>query len=297
MLKGVILHNPNFNGPSSGNRRDSPGPPRQPKMTLPPPFPVALTIAGSDSGGGAGIQADIKTFHSFGVFGTSAITAITAQNTMGVTAVHPIPVEVVRAQIDAVVADLSPSGVKTGMLATAELVEAVAEAIQAHGLLGYVLDPVMVSTSGARLLDEDAVEAVAQRLLPLCALATPNLEEAHILTGIRVEDEEGQRAAARRLVDMGAGAALVKGGHGTGSEVIDLLWDEEGERSWRSPRLTTRHTHGTGCTLSAGIAAGLARGESLRSSVDRGLAFVAEAIRTAPRLGRGHGPVNHMARI
>ncbi|MEX0856034.1 MAG: bifunctional hydroxymethylpyrimidine kinase/phosphomethylpyrimidine kinase [Gemmatimonadota bacterium] len=258
-----------------------------------PTLRVALTIAGSDSGGGAGIQADIKTFQAFGVFGTSAVTAITAQNTTGVSAVHPIPLEVVRALIDAVVQDLSPAGVKTGMLATAALVEAVASAIEWHGLHRYVLDPVMVSSSGHRLLESDAVSAVVGRLLPLSALVTPNLDEARILTGLPVSGEDGQREAARRLVEMGAGAALVKGGHGEGTEVLDVLWDGTRERSWRRPRMRTRNTHGTGCTLSAGVAAGLALGRTLDEAVDRSLAFVAAAIQSAPGLGAGHGPINH----
>jgi hydroxymethylpyrimidine/phosphomethylpyrimidine kinase len=262
-----------------------------------PALPIALTIAGSDSGGGAGIQADLKTFHRFGVFGTSALTAVTAQNTMGVTAVHPIPIEVVRAQIDAVVDDLPPGGVKTGMLATAELVEAVGRSIADHGLRDYVLDPVMVSSTGARLLDEDAVGAVAERLVPLARLVTPNLHEARILTGLSVEGEQGQREAARALVEMGAGAALVKGGHGAGPEVLDLLWDGREEREWRRPRLDTRHTHGTGCTLSAAVAAGFAEGRPLLESVGRALSFVARAIATAPGLGRGHGPLNHFAPV
>jgi hydroxymethylpyrimidine/phosphomethylpyrimidine kinase len=261
----------------------------------PPSLPVALTIAGSDSGGGAGIQADLKTFHAFGVFGTSAITAITAQNTTGVRAVHPIPLEVVRQQIDAVVEDLAPSGVKSGMLATAALVETVARALEDYRLTRYVLDPVMVATSGDRLLDEDATDAVLERLLPLSALVTPNLDEARILTGGAVEGEEGQRAAARALVAMGAGAALVKGGHGGGTEVVDLLWDGETERVWRRPRLQTRSTHGTGCTLSAAVAAGLARGLSMEGAVDRALSYVSAAIASAPGLGKGHGPVNHFA--
>jgi hydroxymethylpyrimidine/phosphomethylpyrimidine kinase len=266
----------------------------------PPPIdstlPVALTVAGSDSGGGAGIQADIKTFHAYGVFGTTALTAITAQNTTGVTAVHPIPLDVVRAQIDAVVDDLRPAAVKSGMLATAPLVNAVADALRAHGLARYVLDPVMVASSGARLLDEDAVGSVAERLVPLAAVVTPNLEEARILTGLAVEGEEGQREAARALVDMGARAALVKGGHGDGPEVVDLLWDGRRERIWRRARIRTTSTHGTGCTLSAGIAAGLARGLDAEESSSRALAYVARAIRTAPGLGRGHGPLNHFAR-
>jgi hydroxymethylpyrimidine/phosphomethylpyrimidine kinase len=261
----------------------------------PPSLPVALTIAGSDSGGGAGIQADLKTFHAFGVFGTSAITAITAQNTTGVRAVHPIPLEVVRQQIDAVVEDLAPSGVKSGMLATAALVETVAQALEDHRLTRYVLDPVMVATSGDRLLDEDATEAVLGRLLPLSALVTPNLDEARILTGSAVEGEEGQRKAARALVAMGAGAALVKGGHGAGAEVVDLLWDGGTERIWRRPRLQTRSTHGTGCTLSAAVAAGLSRGLAMEEAVDRALSYVSAAIASAPGLGKGHGPVNHFA--
>jgi hydroxymethylpyrimidine/phosphomethylpyrimidine kinase len=261
-----------------------------------PSLPVALTIAGSDSGGGAGIQADLKTFHAFGVFGTSVITAITAQNTMEVSAVHPVPLEVVRAQVDAVVPDLGPTGVKSGMLATASLVEEVADALERHGLHAYVLDPVMVAASGARLLDEDAVEAVVRRLVPLAALVTPNLDEARILTGLEVQGEEGQRDAARALVAMGAGAALVKGGHGEGPEMVDLFWDGKRERVWRRPRIETRSTHGTGCTLSAAVAAGLARGQGLEDAVDRALAFVAEAIRSAPGLGRGHGPLNHFVR-
>lgn len=256
---------------------------------------VALTVAGSDSGGGAGIQADLKTFHAFGVFGTSALTAITAQNTLGVTAVHAVPVEVVREQIDAVVRDLHPRALKSGMLATAELVSAVAAALDDHGLERYVLDPVMVATSGDRLLDEDAEAAVARRLVPRAALVTPNLHEASILTGRSVETLDDMRAAARALVDMGAGAALLKGGHLKADEAVDLLWDGEEERVWRRPRLDTPHTHGTGCTLSAAVAAGLALDRSLGEAVDAALDFVARAIATAPGLGSGHGPVNHFA--
>jgi hydroxymethylpyrimidine/phosphomethylpyrimidine kinase len=258
--------------------------------------PIALTIAGSDSGGGAGIQADLKTFHAFGVFGTSVVTAITAQNTLGVTAVHPVPLDVVRAQLEAVASDLPARAVKTGMLATAELVEEVAAGIERHGLSSYVLDPVMVATSGDRLLDSDAEGALAERLVPLAALVTPNLDEASILTGIDVGSVEEMRAAARALVDAGAGAALVKGGHLAG-EAVDLLWDGERERVWHRARLDTRHTHGTGCTLSAGAAAGLARGLSLPDAVDRAVGWVHRAIATAPGLGAGHGPVNHFAPV
>ena len=259
------------------------------------PLPIALTIAGSDSGGGAGIQADLKTFQAFGVFGTTALTAVTAQNTLGVQAIHPIPIDVVRAQIDSVASDLRPDGVKSGMLANAELVQAVAEAIRAHDLRKYVLDPVMVATSGDRLLDKDAEAALRTELLPLASLITPNLHEARILTGLSIETLEEMRSAARALVEMGAGAALVKGGHMEGGALVDLLWDGVREVTWRRSRLDTRHTHGTGCTLSAAAAAGLARGFPLPEAVDRAVDFVARAIKTAPGLGQGHGPVNHFA--
>jgi hydroxymethylpyrimidine/phosphomethylpyrimidine kinase len=203
----------------------------------------------------------------------------------------------VRAQIDAVAEDLRPSAVKTGMLATAELVRAVATAIGDHRMERYVLDPVMVSSTGARLLDEDAVESVLELLLPLSALVTPNLEEARILTGLPVEGEEGQREAAHRLVYMGAAAALVKGGHAHGTEISDLLWDGSAERVWHRVRIPTANTHGTGCTLSAGVAAGLARGARLENAIDDALAYVEQAILTAPGLGAGAGPINHFAEV
>ncbi len=259
------------------------------------PLSIALTIAGSDSGGGAGIQADLKTFHAFGVFGTSAVTAVTAQNTLGVQAIHAIPVEVVRAQIDSVAEDLRPTACKSGMLATAELVHAVAEALRDHRLANYVMDPVMVSTSGHRLLAAVAEQALVTHLLPLATLVTPNLHETRILTGLEVETLKGMREAARALVGMGAGAALVKGGHLGRDEAVDLLWDGERELSWRRTRLDTPHTHGTGCTLSAAATAGLARGLPLAEAVDHAVGFVSRAIRTAPGLGSGHGPINHFA--
>ncbi|HEV7590273.1 MAG TPA: bifunctional hydroxymethylpyrimidine kinase/phosphomethylpyrimidine kinase, partial [Longimicrobium sp.] len=188
-------------------------------------IPVALTIAGSDSGGGAGIQADLKTFHAFGVFGASAVTAVTVQNTRGVSGVHPIPVDVVRAQIRAVAEDLPPAACKTGMLATAELVSAVAASIREHRLPSFVLDPVMVASSGDRLLDADAERTIVGELLPLAALVTPNLDEAAILVGEAVDDEAGMRRAAEALVGMGARAALLKGGHLHGDELVDVLYD------------------------------------------------------------------------
>jgi hydroxymethylpyrimidine kinase/phosphomethylpyrimidine kinase len=256
-------------------------------------LPVALTIAGSDSGGGAGIQADLKTFHAFGVFGTSAITAITAQDTRGVHGVHAVPVDLVRRQIEVVADDLRPAAFKTGMLATAELVEAVAAAIRELRLPRYVLDPVMVATSGDRLLDRDAESAVSDLLLPLAALVTPNLDEARLLAGRAVEGEADMLAVANALVERGAEAALVKGGHLEGEEVVDVLVDSAGSRTWRRRKLRTTSTHGTGCTLSAAIAAGLALGRPLRQAVDIALDYAHRAIADAPGLGAGHGPLNH----
>lgn len=256
--------------------------------------PVTLTIAGSDSGGGAGIQADLKTFHAFGTFGTSAVTAVTVQNTLGVTGVHPIPVDTVRAQIEAVASDLRPAAFKTGMLATAALVEAVAGAIAELELGNYVLDPVMVATSGDRLLDRDAESRILAMLLPQAALVTPNLDEASILLGGPVRTPAEMREAARELVSLGAGAALVKGGHLEAEELVDVLFDGEEWREWRRPKLATTSTHGTGCTLSAAVAAGLAHGRSLPNAVADALDYVHRAIAAAPGLGGGHGPLNHM---
>ncbi len=257
-------------------------------------FPVALTIAGSDSGGGAGIQADLKTFHAFGVFGTSAITAVTAQDTLGVHGVHAIPLDMVRRQIEVVARDLEPAAVKTGMLATAELVSGVAVAIRELRLPHYVLDPVMVATSGDRLLDRDAESAVVELLLPLAAVVTPNLDEARLLAGREIRGEADMRAVAERLVELGAAAALVKGGHLEGGEVVDVLVDGEGTRSWRREKVATTSTHGTGCTLSAAIAAGLAHGRPLREAVDAALDYVHRAIAQAPGIGHGNGPLNHL---
>ena len=258
---------------------------------------IALTIAGSDSGGGAGIQADLKTFHQFGVYGTSVLVAVTAQNTHGVTGVHAIPIDIVRQQIDAVADDLTPGAVKTGMLATSEVVETVAEAMTRHRFPNYVLDPVMVATSGDRLLDADAEQSVNRLLVPLATLVTPNLEEAQILIGDTIETVEDMERAGRRLVELGAKAALVKGGHLSGEEVIDVLvlGDDEAVRQFRRPRIETTSTHGTGCTLSSAVTAGLARGRDLERSVYDALQFVHRAIATAPGLGGGHGPLNHFA--
>jgi hydroxymethylpyrimidine/phosphomethylpyrimidine kinase len=254
---------------------------------------TALTIAGSDSGGGAGIQADLKTFHAFGVFGTSAVTAVTAQNTIGVSAVHTVPASIVREQILAVASDLAPSACKTGMLATRELVETVADAIRDEPIGPCVVDPVMVASSGDRLLDSDAEAAIITRLLPLCRIVTPNLDEARILADLRIDDEYDMQSAARRLVEMGAGAALVKGGHLPGETMIDVMFDGIEMYVWRRARLHTRNTHGTGCTMSAAIAAGLALEHPLVEAVLLAIEFVQRAMATAPDLGAGSGPLNH----
>jgi hydroxymethylpyrimidine/phosphomethylpyrimidine kinase len=256
-------------------------------------LPVVLSIAGSDSGGGAGIQADLKTFEAFGVFGTTAVTAVTVQNTRGVTGVHPIPLDVVRAQISAVAADLQPAAVKTGMLGSPALVMLVAEVIRDESLRNFVLDPVMVATSGDRLLDQSAERTILEKLVPLATLVTPNLHEAEILVGFPVRDPSQMRDAAAALVAAGAGAALVKGGHLPGSELVDILFDGTEWHEWRRQRIESTNTHGTGCTLSAAIAAGLALGEPLLRAVEDALHYVNRAIATAPGLGSGHGPLNH----
>ncbi len=258
---------------------------------------IALTIAGSDSGGGAGIQADLKTFHQLGVYGTSVITAITAQNTRGVARWEAVSPGMVRAQLDAVATDLRPRAFKSGMLADAEIVRAIASGAREHDLSGYVLDPVMVATSGDVLIEHDAVAAIRELLIPMCAVVTPNAHEAALLTGLTVETESDLAKAAEALVrEMGAGAALVKGGHiDTGAETVDVLYDRSAT-AFRNPRIETTSTHGTGCTLSAAIAAELAKGMDLRSACARAVEFVHRAIEAAPRLGAGHGPLNHFVR-
>lgn len=266
-------------------------------MDSPAPFPVALTIAGSDSGGGAGIQADLKTFHQWGVYGTTALTAVTAQNTLGVQEIHPVPTATIAAQIRAVATDLPPRAVKSGMLANAEIVSAVAAAIRRHQLENYVLDPVMVATSGDALLTPGAVAAMRDELLPLATVATPNWPEAALLTGVTEANPSGMAMAARAIVDAGAGAALVKGGHLAGDEVVDLFWDGESELRLRGPRIRTRHTHGTGCTLGAAITAGLARGTPLAEAVAAAVGWVRKAIADAPGMGAGAGPLNHFVDV
>jgi len=257
---------------------------------------VALTIAGSDSGGGAGIQADLKTFARFGLFGTSVITAVTAQNTVGVRAWERVSPSLVRAQIDAVAEDLRPGAIKSGMLGDADVVRAVAAGVREHQLSPYVLDPVMVATSGDPLLESDAVDAITSELFPLATLVTPNLDEASLLVGAPVRDVDAMEQAARTMVErFGAQAALVKGGHLDGAALVDVFYDGTKVRRFMHARIDTQSTHGTGCTLSSAIAALLAGEHSLESAIAEALDFVHRAILTAPKLGAGHGPLNFFA--
>jgi hydroxymethylpyrimidine/phosphomethylpyrimidine kinase len=258
-------------------------------------LPRLLTIAGSDSSGGAGVQADLKTFAVLRGYGMSAITALTAQNTQGVRGVVVTDPAFVRAQIDAVVEDLGVDATKTGMLANRDVIAAVAAAVREHGLRPLVVDPVMVAQSGASLLAEDARAAVRDVLLPLATVVTPNAPEAAALLGMEVESEAAMREAARRLVDLGAGAALIKGGHLAGSESVDVLHDGHALHELRAPRLAMRNTHGTGCILAAAITAGLGGGLDLLAAVQRGKRFVTAAIRGGLPLGRGAGPANPLA--
>jgi len=252
-----------------------------------------LVIAGSDSGGGAGIQADIKTITALGGYAATAITAITAQNTLGVDAIHPIPADMVEAQARAVLDDIGADAIKTGMLGEAAAVAVVARLLAEHSAIPAVVDPVLVATSGARLMADDAFDLLRAELIPRAALVTPNAPEAEALTGLPVTDRDGQRRAAEALLTAGARAALVKGGHIAGPRVADLLLTEAGETWFESDRIETRHTHGTGCTLASACAAGLAQGLALPAAVARAHAYLAEAIRRAPGFGAGHGSVDH----
>jgi hydroxymethylpyrimidine/phosphomethylpyrimidine kinase len=254
---------------------------------------TALTIAGSDSIGGAGIQADLKTFAALGVYGTSAITAVTAQNTTGVAAVMPVSTDLVTAQIEAVAADVTIHATKTGMLVNAAIVEAVAAAIEALDLPLVVVDPVMLAKSGDRLLDDDGVRALCAELIPRALVITPNLPEAEILSGRTIASIEDVRAAAEEIYQQGGTAVVIKGGHAEGEFLTDLLFDGERFTEYQVARIETRHTHGTGCTFASAIAARLAQGDSLVDAVARAQAYVAEAIAHALPLGHGHGPLDH----
>jgi hydroxymethylpyrimidine/phosphomethylpyrimidine kinase len=258
-------------------------------------LPRALTIAGSDSGGGAGIQADLKTFTVFGVYGSTAITALTAQNTLGVKGVHAVPPEFVRLQLETVLSDIGTDAVKTGMLANAAIIAEVVRAVREHQIVKLVVDPVMVAQSGAALIEAGAVEALRSELIPLALLVTPNAPEAEVLASMKIESTADLRRAARVIVERGARAALVKGGHLEGEDMVDVFDDGRVVQELRAPRVHTRHTHGTGCQLSAAITAGLAMGRPLAEAIVDAKRFISVAIANAVEIGRGDGPANPLA--
>lgn len=255
-----------------------------------------MTVAGSDSGGGAGIQADLKTFAALGVYGTCAITALTAQNTVRVAGVHAPPADFVAAQMNAVFEDIEVHAVKTGMLYGADIVRAVARTMMDYGEGNLVVDPVMIAKSGDALLRPDAVEALKSELLPLALVITPNIPEAEALSGMKINDVDGMIRAAGKIIEMGAENVVVKGGHMTGDTLCDVLADTDGVRLFERKRIDTKHTHGTGCTFSAAITAGIAKSQSVHEAVAEAEKYIECAIDGAGPLGSGHGPVNHFWR-
>ncbi|MBS9523357.1 bifunctional hydroxymethylpyrimidine kinase/phosphomethylpyrimidine kinase [Litoribacter ruber] len=255
-----------------------------------------LTIAGSDSGGGAGIQADLKTFSALGCFGTSAITAITVQNTLGVTAIHSIPPDIIKGQILAVIEDIKPKAIKIGMLDRPEVVDVIVETLKRYPKIPVVFDPVMVATSGDKLIQDETVEALAKKLIPLCKVITPNLDEAEILTGMKITDKDEMEIAGLKLISKGAKAVLLKGGHLAGETVYDVLVkDGNAHLTFDSPKIHTRNVHGTGCTLSSAIAAELAKGHNLEDAVHNAREYIWQAIDQGKDVvtGSGNGPLNH----
>ena len=261
-------------------------------MTETPTTPRVLIIAGSDSSGGAGIQADIKTCAAFGAYSATAITAVTAQNTIGVQQVELLPAELVRGQIKSVLSDIGADVIKIGMLGSADIIDVVAEEIEEADAF-IILDPVMVATSGDALLETKAIETLKTKLLPLADLVTPNVPEAELLTGLKIEDVDDLTKAGDALLKMNVYAALMKGGHLEGKSVVDVLVSEEGANIMSGPRIRSRHTHGTGCTLASAVAACMALGAPLEEAVMNAREFVFQAIKTAPGLGKGNGPLNH----
>ena len=257
---------------------------------------IALTIAGSDSSGGAGIQADLKTFAAHGVYGVSAITAVTAQNTIGVTCFEALSADLVTAQIEAVVSDIGLHAAKTGMLPTAAVVEAVAAAVADLDIPLLVVDPVMIAKSGDRLVDDEAVAAMKAELLRHAFVVTPNIPEAEALSGITITSDDDRREAARRIAALGAAAVIIKGGHFPSADIVDLLYDGRQFLEFRTVRVAGRHTHGTGCTYAAALAARVALGDTLAAAVPEAQRYIAGAIQAAPNLGRGNGPMNHFWR-
>lgn len=256
---------------------------------------IALTIAGSDSGGGAGIQADLKTFQELGVYGMSAITAVTAQNTLGVEAVYPIPLDAIEKQIDAVTTDIGTDAVKTGMLFDSNIIELVAAKITKYKWDNVVVDPVMIAKGGASLLQREAIAALKHQLIPLATVITPNIPEAEELTGFSIHTMEEKKEAARTLHSFGVKHVIMKGGHGEGNDLVDLLYDGNDFFTLESKRLNTKNTHGTGCTFAAAMAAALAKGMSVHKSFEIAKRFVYLAIKYDLNIGKGHGPTNHWA--
>ncbi|TDQ37423.1 bifunctional hydroxymethylpyrimidine kinase/phosphomethylpyrimidine kinase [Aureibacillus halotolerans] len=259
-------------------------------------IPIALTIAGTDPSGGAGIQADLKTFHELRVFGTSAITAVVSQNTCGVRSFVDIDPALIEDQLQAVFEDVPPNAVKTGMLSIVPAIEITAKILKQHGVSRYVMDPVMVAKSGHSLLSKEAVQSLITMLLPLTYVTTPNIPEAEIMSNMRISSLDDMKKAARYLVDdCGAFACLLKGGHMSDENAVDVLYSEGGFETFSSPRIATKHTHGTGCTLSAAITAELAKGKSVQSSVETAKAYISAAIEDSLQIGHGNGPTNHWA--
>ncbi|MBX0314568.1 bifunctional hydroxymethylpyrimidine kinase/phosphomethylpyrimidine kinase [Planococcus glaciei] len=260
-------------------------------------MPQTLTIAGSDSGGGAGIQADIKTFQELGVYSTSVITAVTAQNTLGVTGIYPVPVYGVREQLRAVGEDFQIAALKTGMLFDAETIKETASAIRQYGWKNLVVDPVMIAKGGASLLQQEAVEALKQHLLPLALVVTPNLPEAEVISGVSISDETSRKRAAEKILSFGAASVVIKGGHAENLEVAEdyYLARNGEERLFRSPRIKTSQTHGTGCTFAAALTAELAKGQPIERAICTAKQFIQAALSEELHIGAGHGPTNHGA--
>lgn len=260
-------------------------------------IPRVLTIAGSDSGGGAGIQADLKTLNAIGVFGMSAITAITAQNTKGVFGIYELPKDFVKLQIEVVLGDIGADAIKTGMLSSEAIIETVSEAIRESGIKRVVIDPVMRAKGGDPLLRPDAEKALIEKILPLSLIITPNIPEAEVLSGMKIEDLEGMKMAAIKIKDLGPSYVLVKGGHLGGEQAVDVLYDGEDFSLYSSPFIKTKNTHGTGCTYASAIAGYLAKGLELEDSIEKAKEFVTGAIKNSLSLGLGHGPLNHFWRL
>ncbi len=258
---------------------------------------IALTIAGSDSGGGAGIQADLKTFLALGVYGMSVLTSITAQNTLGVQGIHDLPPDFVGLQIDSVMQDIGADAVKIGMLSNAQIIKTVSKKIKKYQVKNLVIDPVMVAKGGDCLLRVDAVKELKQDLIPLAMIVTPNLGEAEVLSELRIQNIEDMKKAARKIYKLGAKNVLIKGGHLLSNKAIDLLYNGENFREFKAERINTKNTHGTGCTLSSAIAAGLAQGKKVEEAVNTAKKYITLAIQNSLDIGHGHGPLNHLVRL